>query len=106
MVRIRLSKNEKRVFRNVAAQLEYWPGGMSEEEISHALCGLERVGLVKVMWASGMKPVAADLTGFGKAYLDFNPHLWNPLNWVKLGAIAAILSALIGGLALIIACTK
>lgn len=94
------------MFRNVAAQLEYWPGGMSEEEISHALCALEKESLVKVMWATGMSPVAADLTGFGKAYLDFNPHLRNPLNWVKVGAIAAILSALIGGLALVITCSK
>lgn len=36
--------------------------------------------------------VDAKLTAKGRAYLSQNPHLWNPVNWTKVAAIAACIA--------------
>lgn len=106
MERIKLSKNEKRLLRNIGAGLDYWPDNISDQQISHSLASLENKGLILVAWSSGMYPVASELTDFGRVYLDSNPYLFNPVDWVKIGALAAIISALAMIAGLFIACSK
>ncbi|MCH5220297.1 MAG: hypothetical protein J1F20_06965 [Muribaculaceae bacterium] len=106
MERIKLSKNEKRLLRNIQSEVAYWPDGMSDEVVSCTATSLEAHGLIHVIWESGHIARDATLTETGIAYLVQNPQLYNPIDWVKIGAIAAIVSA-IGMIAgLILACTK
>lgn len=81
MKKLKLSKDEKRLLRNIAAEVDYWPDGMSDEAVSCAASVLERHGLVRVAWASGHVAVNAMLTDYGKAYLLANPHLRGPIDW-------------------------
>ena len=106
MQKIQLTRNEKQLLRNINANLDYWPEGMSDQLISHSLASLESKGMVVVAWTSGMIPVATELTDYGKAYLDCNPHLQNPIDWVKIGAIAAVISAIGVILGIFVACVK
>lgn len=90
----------------MGANVDYWPDKMSDQTISHSLASLEAKGLVIVAWSSGMIPVASVLTGYGRAYLDSNPHLLNPVDWSKVGAIAAVISAIGVIIGLLVACVK
>lgn len=107
MERIKLSKNEKRLLRNVGADLDYWPEGLSDQEITHSLSSLENKKLVRVAWSSGMTPVASELTDYGRAYLDNNPHLFNPVSWKWIIATFISFATLVVAIiALCIACVK
>lgn len=104
MKRIRLTRAEKAALRNIALECDYFPDGMSEACFSACVSELERVGLVHAAWASGHVAVAVELTDFGKAYLQDNPHLTNPIDWAKVSAIAAVIAAVIAFIALFVAC--
>ena len=99
---IKLSSDEKRLLRNVQAEVNYWPDGMSDERIACAASALEHSGLVVVMWESGHFPAAIELTDFGVAYLIRNPHLHNPVDWrwivgtiIAVGMLAATIMSVL-----------
>ena len=105
MQRIQLTRNEKQLLRNINANLDYWPEGMSDQLISHSLASLESKGMVVVAWTSGMMPVATELTDYGKAYFDCNPHLHNPIDWKWIiTTIIAIGTLIVAVIALLTAC--
>lgn len=107
MERIKLSKNEKMLLRNVGADLDYWPDDFSDQAITHALSSLENKKLVHVAWSSGMTPVASELTDFGRVYLDNNPKLLNPVQWRWIIEISIGVSTLIVAIiALCVVCHK
>ena len=81
MERVKLSKDEKRLLRNIAAGVACWPDGMGAETLAVSASALEDAGLVMVMWKSGHLVAGADLTAKGTAYLLANPSLRNPIDW-------------------------
>lgn len=106
MQRIRLTRNEKRLLRNIAAEVDYWPDGMSDEVVACCASILERVGLIQVAWISGHIPVDAMLTDFGKAYIIANPHLRNPIDWKWIiGISLTAIATATGIIALFTACS-
>lgn len=88
MERIKLSKKEKALLRNIASGVSYPPDNMSIEVISCTASFLERKGLIVVVWASGHEFVSAQLTDFGKYYLAANPDLRNPIDWYRISQMA------------------
>lgn len=106
MQRIPLSRNEKRLLRNVAADVGYWPDGMSDEVLACCASVLEHAGLIRVAWETGHVPAGATLTNFGKAYMIANPHLRGPVDWKWIvGTIVAATVAATGIIALLTACS-
>lgn len=105
MQRIRLTRSEKQLLRNIAAGVSYWPDTMSCEAVSCAVAELERHGLIRVAWASGHIVAAAELTDFGTAYVLANPHLRNPVECQSiLGSAIAIATLAVVIVALLTAC--
>lgn len=106
MQRLKLTRNEKRLLRNIAAGVGYRPDGMSDEVVACCASVLECVGLVRVAWSSGHIPMDAMLTDFGKAYIIANPHLRNPVDWKWIiGISLTAIAAATGIIALFTACS-
>lgn len=105
MQKIQLTRNEKRLLRNIAAGVDYWPAGMSDETISCAASELERHDLIRAAWTSGQILVDAALTNFGSSYIVNNPHLWNPIDWKWIiTTIIAVGTLTVAVIALLTAC--
>lgn len=110
MQRIKLSKDEKRLFRNILSEVSYWPSELTAERLAEAVSSLEDKRLIRVAWESGHVPCAAEVTERGNAYFLNNPKLTNPVDWkwiigtgiALIAAIAATASAII----LFIACSS
>lgn len=101
MERIKLSKREKRVLRTLSKQ---GFGALSEFDFP-SVGNLERMGLARVARIEGGGLEGAALTTMGKEYLADNPQLHNPIDWVKVGAIAGIIAAIISFCTLMLACS-
>lgn len=78
MERIKLTKSEKMALRAIAE-------GRADDELLRdcpwsidALC---RKGLAFAQWSEGHIPVEVRLTFKGRAYLESNPRLRNPVDW-------------------------
>lgn len=107
MERIRMSINEKKALRNIALERDYLLSGMEEAAFSAAVAELERSGLVNAAFSEGGSVVDARLTQHGKTYLETNPKLRNPLDWARIGAVAAsFMPALVAAIALFMACKR
>ena len=106
MDRIRLTKDERIALAAAPLGCSYAPSGMSAAAYSVAIAGLEGKGLVLVAWGSGHEPAAVEQTPLGVAYLQANPRLYNPTDWTKLGAVAALAAAIIAAIALFVACWR
>lgn len=106
MKKIRLSRSEKAALRNIVLDCGYLPDNMSEARFSACVAALESVGLVRTAWAAGHEICAVELTDFGRAYMQENPHLNNPVDWPKIGAIAAAVVAIAAIVALFVACSS
>ena len=100
MERIKLSTYEKQVLR----KLRDGHSELLNEFDIPSVCTLEDKGLVRAAHIEGGGIEAVMLTQKGKAYLHYYPKLNNPIDWAKVGAIAAILTVLISFVALFIAC--
>ena len=70
-----------------------------------AVRSLERKGLVCGYWSEEAGLADAVLTESGEAYLFLNPRLRNPVDWNKVAAVAACISALATVLGLLVACS-
>lgn len=107
MEKLKLSENEKRLLRNISADVGYWPDGMSNELVSCAASVLERLGLVRVEWESGHIAANALLTDYGRAYILANPHLRGPVDWEWIiGTSIAVIAALGTIAVLFVACVS
>lgn len=105
MERIRLTKNEKRLLRNIASGASYWPDGMSDASVAACADVLKDKGLIEATFASGHEVVFAEITHKGVMYLQENPHLRNPVDrkWL-IATIIAIASVTTAILASFVAC--
>ena len=105
MERVQLTKVEKRVLRwlqrNDGSKLKQ----IEKLAFAPAVRSLEQKGLVRGFWSEEVWLVDAVLTESGETYMFFNPRLRNPINWNKVAAIAACISALAAILCLLVACS-
>lgn len=105
MERVRLTKDEKCVLR----WLQRNDGGKLKQieklAFAPAVRSLEQKGLVRGFWSEEDGLVDAALTESGETYIFFYPRLRNPINWNKVTAIAACISALAAVLGLLVACS-
>ena len=92
-MRIKLTKQEKlimkRLQQGVAGKLE----DMSDAMFNWSVTSLSSHGFLLVAYSSGGVVVSYELTLKGKAYLESNPKLYNPINWDKWFAISCIISS-------------
>lgn len=100
MEAIKLSKREKHVLRTLSTR---GYDGLCEFDVP-AIDRLVSIGLVHAAFMEGHRLEAAALTTMGKQYLYDNPRLHNPVDWVKIGAVAALVAAAASVCALLIAC--
>ena len=105
MERVRLTKDEKRVLRRLQRHAGSSMKRIERLAFAPAVRSLEQKGLVCGYWSEEAGLADAVLTESGEAYLFLNPHLRNPVDWNKVAAIAACISALAAVIALLVACS-
>lgn len=106
MERIRLSEDEKKVLRLVNDGKRR-PRGYPPSLYIKAISTLEEKGLVSAAWTETEdEPFSVGMTPKGDDYLSSNPSLRNPINWVAVSAIAAILAFVVALIALFVACGR
>lgn len=92
MERIKLSKNEKRILRelNRGASIKDIREIMHRDIVSGNCYLLETKGLVRCGYIEGGDVEAVALTRFGKDYATLNPTLRNPIkiDWLYVATIA------------------
>lgn len=106
MERIRLSQTEKKCLLLLNRHGFESLDTIARSQVCRALRSLENKGMVNVAWIEGGDYEAVKLSLNGRSYLIENPKLRNPIDWNKVGAIAAIVTALAAIAALLIACTR
>lgn len=101
MERIRLTKEEKVLFRRFSRKDISIPEGMSEGAFNYAATGLEDKELIYTEWKLTTLSHAG-LTPKGSAYLSLNPGLRNPFPWDIIMKAATIIAAVAATAALFI----
>ena len=81
MERIHLTKKEKAVLRHVAEKGGEGPWDLPMLQVKCALYRLEQKGLIYYI-LNFDEAVDARLTLKGRAYMELNPKLKNPINWM------------------------
>lgn len=104
MERIRLSENEKSILRELRRGNDNVPVGMDNFSYFDAVVSLSEKGLLRSK-TNYDEVLDVQLTPKGYAYMVSNPHLLNPVDWSKVAAVAAIITAVATTLALFVACT-
>ena len=104
MERIRLSKSEKSILRELRRGNDNVPNGMDNYSYFDAVTSLTEKRLVKSR-TNHEEVIDVKLTAKGYSYMVTNPHLLNPIDWSKVAAIAAIITAVATTLALFVACS-
>ena len=105
-MKIKLTKQEKRVLRHVAKFGKEQPRNITPIMFHFCLSTLSEKGLVEFRSNSDII-LEAGLTIKACAYMESNPRLRNPIDWKWI--ISIILSAIVAiatTLALFVACTK
>ena len=70
------------------------PEDMSDAMFNWSVTSLSKHGLISVIFLhDSYKIFEWELTFKGKAYLESNPKLYNPINWDKWFAISCIISS-------------
>ena len=105
MERIRLNDDEKSTLRRLSLGKAGAPDGMPPDRYTEAVVTLTEKRLVRSV-INYDEVVGAKLTAKGRAYLNSNPHLRNPINWSVVGAVAMIVTAVASVIALFIACGR
>ena len=103
MERIRLSTEERKVLRWVALNRDGLPPGFDNDMFLEAVLTLTEKRLLRSM-INYDDVIDVNLTSKGRVYLSRNPHLWNPVNWTMVAAIAACVAAVAATLALFVSC--
>lgn len=105
MERIKLTREEKKLFLNFSRRNISIPDGMTEEQFNYAVVQLSKKNLISIeMGVKGLK--AASLTHEGKAYLAVNPSLRNPFPWDITMKAATLIAAVAATTALFIGCCR
>ena len=92
-MRIKLTKQEKLIMKRLQQGIADKPDDMSGTMFQWSVTSLSRRGFLWVAYSSGGVIVSCELTFKGKAYLESNPKLYNPINWDKWFAISCIISS-------------
>lgn len=92
-MRIKLTKQEKQIMKRLQQGIADKPEGMSDATFSWSVTSLSRHGFLWVAYSSGGVIVSYELTLKGKAYLESNPKLYNPINLDKWFALSCLLSS-------------
>lgn len=100
-----LSSDEKKTLLGLAIDRCYPPDGISKAVWLNALRSLRNEGLARVAFIEGGGVEDAAITEEGRNYIEANPTMKNPVNWGKVAAIAAIISAVCAIVALFVACS-
>lgn len=103
MERVRLSKAEKAVLKELHRGNSNIPAGIDNFTYVDAVLSLRDKGMVTAH-VDYNEVIDVKLTAKGHAYIITNPHLCNPINWSMLAAIGTIATAITTLLALFIAC--
>lgn len=104
MQRINLSQQEKDVLRHLTLS-DKQPRNLSPIVYEYTLATLQEKGLIHFIADYG-EITNIQLTLKGKAYLEQNPKLTNPIDWYHIISITMLcLTALSSTLALFVACT-
>ena len=93
MERIKLSKREKSILRELRRGNDNVPAGIDNFSYFDAVVSLTEKRLVRSK-TNYDEVLDVQLTPKGYAYTVTNPHLLNPVNWSKLAAIAGIITAI------------
>lgn len=80
MQKVRLTRNEKRTLRLLAAGL-WCPDSMPFHQFAAGCIGLKRKGFAQCTRVSGHELADAQITTEGETYLAINPTLRNPIEW-------------------------
>ena len=105
MERIKLAKEEKEALRILhEGKINMTTDPQRIGSLSYGFEALERLGLARCAWTEGHAIEDVAITSKGRRYVDHNPKLHNPIDWEKVAAIAAIISAIVVVVALFIAC--
>ena len=104
MERIKLSKQEKAILRELYRGNRDIPNGIDNFSYFDAVVSLTGKGLVRSR-TNYEDVLDTRLAPKGYAYINTNPHLLNPVNWTMVAAIAACVAAIAATLALFISCT-
>ena len=93
-MRIKLTKQEKLIMKRLQQGIADKPDDMSGTMFQWSVTNLSRHGLISVIFLyDSYKIFEWKLTLKGKAYLESNPKLYNPINWDKWFAISCIISS-------------
>ena len=93
-MRIELTKQEKLIMKRLQQGITDKPDDMSGTMFQWSVTSLSRHGLISVIFLyDSYKIFEWELTLKGKAYLESNPKLYNPINWDKRFAISCIISS-------------
>ena len=93
-MRIELTKQEKQIMKRLQQGITDKPDDMSGTMFQWSVTNLSRHGLISVIFLyDSYKIFEWKLTLKGKAYLESNPKLYNPINWDKWFAISCIISS-------------
>lgn len=106
MEKIRLSRNEKKVFRMALNGIKECPSDYPSHKFVAALKILEEKGFMKVTWVSGDIPWTFTPTKKGRAYISLNPNLTNPVDWAAITGVIGVLGFIISVIALFVSCTN
>ena len=93
-MRIKLTKQEKQIMKRLQQGITDKPDDMSGTMFQWSVSNLAKHGLISVIFLyDSYKIFEWELTLKGKAYLESNPKLYNPINWDKWFAISCIISS-------------
>lgn len=104
MERIYLSQGEKDVLRMLVFDTDK-KGALYDPFFEPYIDDLESKRLVRCTWVEGHHLDDITITQKGRSYLITNPKLRNPINWAKIAAYGAWITAIATIIGLFIACS-
>lgn len=105
MRRIYLSRDEKKILRELHRGRTDVPLDMDNWSYQEAVTRLAEIGFVRAR-INYDEVLDIKLLPKGKVYIRSNPHLVNPINWTAVAALGAWVAAAAALAALFIACTR
>ena len=105
MEKLKLTKSEKRVFRLLASGFTGIPSDIPYDRYILAVRSLKDKGLVYCSFLTDDTLWVIRITEKGRFYIFENPNLKNPVDWNKIAALAAIVSAILALVTILVGCT-
>lgn len=105
MERIYLTKSEKLLLRTIANTRDVVHPELTPASRAAAARSLEAKGFIHGAYIEGGDIEAAMLLPAGRDYINANPKLYNPINWMLVCEAIIAACAVIGTVAGIVACS-